>query len=295
MTSAPPIVFDRRTVRLRRDRAAAGFDAHAFLAERAAAELSERLSAVNRTFARALVLGAQTGIMSRALAGRAELVVSADLSPGMVAHAPAPRVAADEEYLPFAGGSLDLVVAALSLHFANDVPGVFVQIRRALKPDGLFLAAVLGGRTLHELRRALAEAESELEGGVSPRVAPFADVQEIGALLQRAGFALPVVDQDAVTVRYPGALALLRDLRGMGETNALAGRRTGLMRRATLARALDLYAQAHAGPDGRVPATFELIYVSGWAPHESQQKPLRPGSGAVSLGDVFGGAATPRP
>jgi SAM-dependent methyltransferase len=189
--------------------------------------------------------------------------------------------------LPFRDGSLDLVVSALALQFVNDLPGTLIQIRRALKPDGLFLAAMIGGDSLTELRSAFAEAEAEVEGGVSPRVAPFADLRDLGALLQRAGFALPVTDVDRVTVRYASPLALMHDLRRMGAGNALIERRHAPLRRATLDRALDIYAARFADADGRIRATFEIVWLSGWAPHESQQQPLAPGSAKTRLADAL--------
>jgi hypothetical protein len=179
-------------------------------------------------------------------------------------------------------------VSLLALHAVNDLPGALVQIRRVLAPDGLFLACLLGGATLTELRQAFTEAEAEVEGGASPRVAPFADLRDLGALLQRAGFALPVTDVDTVVVRYADPLRLLRDLRAMGLSNPLAHRRKTPLRRATLLRAMQIYAKRFADPDGRVRATFELVWLSGWAPHESQQKPLRPGSARVRLADALG-------
>jgi SAM-dependent methyltransferase len=202
-------------------------------------------------------------------------------------------VAADEEALPFRDGSLDLVVSALALHFVNDLPGTLIQIRRALKPDGLFLAAMLGGETLSELRRAFAEAEVELEGGISPRVVPFPDLRDLGALLQRAGFALPVADIERVTVRYATVFALMQDLRRMGATNALIERRRVPLRRATLMRMAEIYAQRFADPDGRLRATFEIVWLSGWAPDPSQQKPLQPGSAKMRLADALGAKEFP--
>jgi SAM-dependent methyltransferase len=198
------------------------------------------------------------------------------------------RVVADEEALPFADNTLDLVVSGLSLQAVNDLPGVLAQIRRALKPDGLFLAALLGGDTLAELRQSFAMAESELDGGVSPRVSPFADLRDLGALLQRAGFALPVTDVDRITVRYATPLGLLHDLRRMGAANPLAERRRVPLRRATLMRAMEVYAARFADPDGRVRASFDVMWLSGWSPHESQQKPLRPGSAKKRLADALG-------
>jgi SAM-dependent methyltransferase len=198
------------------------------------------------------------------------------------------RVTSDEEALPFAAGSLDLVVSALALQFVNDLPGALIQIRRALKPDGLLLAALIGGDSLTELRSAFAAAEVEVEGGISPRVAPFADIRELGGLLQRAGFALPVVDSERVAVRYDSALALMRDLRRMGATNILVERQRRPLKRTTLARMAEIYAERFSDPDGRIRSTFEIIWLSGWVPHESQQKPLKPGSAAQRLADALG-------
>ncbi len=198
-----------------------------------------------------------------------------------------PSVQADEEALPFAAESLNLVVSGLALHLVNDLPGVLIQIRRALKPDGLLLAALLGGATLHELRSALLLAEEEVEGGASPRVAPFADVRDLGALLQRAEFALPVADAETVTVTYADPIALMRELRAMGATNALIDRRKQPLRRATLMRAAEIYADRFGLASGRVPATFEIVTLTGWAPHASQQQPLTPGSAKHRLADAL--------
>jgi SAM-dependent methyltransferase len=273
---APPLVFDRALLRARRARARA-LGPETFLVDRVAADLADRLSTVLRQFPLALDLGMSGGALRRALAPHAavgRLIDAAD-------------VAIDEEALPFREQSLDLVVSALALQFVNDLPGTLVQIRRALKSDGLFLAAMIGGESLVELREAFAQAESEIEGGVSPRVAPFADLRDLGALLQRAGFALPVTDIDRVTVRYATPLALMHDLRRMGAANALAERRRTPLRRATLRRLFEIYAERFADADGRIRATFEIVWLSGWAPHESQQKPLAPGSAKVRLADAL--------
>ena len=186
---------------------------------------------------------------------------------------------------------IDLAVSALALQFVNDLPGVLAQIRRALKPDGLLLAAMIGGDTLTELRQSFAAAEAELEGGVSPRVAPLADLRDVGALLQRAGFALPVTDVDRIVVRYDNAFALMQDLRRMGATNVLVERRRAPTRRATLLRMAQIYGERFADADGRIRATFDVIWLSGWAPHESQQKPLKPGSAKASLAEAVKGRA----
>jgi SAM-dependent methyltransferase len=281
--SSNPTIFDRKLLRARRERARMQ-GPETFLIDRVAVELGERLSAVLRTFERAVDLGTPTDAVARALAG-------SDKIASLVAAAPydAPlRVAADEEALPFADGSLDLVVSALALQFVNDLPGTLIQLRRVLKPDGLLLAALIGGDSLTELRQAFAQAESEIEGGISPRVAPFADLRDLGALLQRAGFALPVVDSDRLTVRYESVLALMRDLRRMGATNVLNERPRAPLKRATLQRLTEIYAERFADADGRVRATFEIAWLSGWVPHESQQKPLRPGSAKARLADALG-------
>jgi SAM-dependent methyltransferase len=285
--SPGPVIFDRSLLRARRRRARA-LGPETFLIERVAQELGERLAAVLRQFGRTVDLGSPTDAVARVLAesGKVTTVVRAAHDPEGAA--PFLRVAADEEALPFADGALDLVVSALSLQFVNDLPGTLIQIRRALRPDGLLLAALIGGDSLSELREAFAQAESEVEGGLSPRVAPFADLREMGALMQRAGFALPVVDTDKLTVRYDTVVALMHDLRRMGATNVLAERRRGALRRAMLARMVEIYADRFADPDGRLRASFEIVWLSGWAPHESQQQPLKPGSATRRLADALG-------
>src|SRR5581483_6915579 len=287
----PPHLFDRALHRRRLDRAAAGFAAAGFLKARAAEDLVQRLETVQRTFPLAVDLGARDGAFARALAAsdaaaKVGQLIEADLSAAMLAGRRGARLVADEERLPFAPASLDLVVSALALHWANDLVGALIQIRQALKPDGLFLGALFGGATLTELRQAFTEAELETLGGAGPRVSPFLDAFDGAALLQRAGFALPVADVDRVTVRYDTPLALTADLRAMGETSVLAeGRRP--LRRDTLERALTLYAERFAEPGGRLPATFEIVTLTGWSPHESQQQPLRPGSAKARLADAL--------
>ena len=278
-----PIVFDRAMLRRRRERARA-LGPETFLLERAAADLAERLGAVLRRFDVAVDLGTAADALRNALADNAigTLFGASLLADDGVS------VVADEEALPFRDGSLDLVVSALALHFVNDLPGALIQIRRALKPDGLLLAAMLGGDTLTELRQSFAEAEAEIEGGVSPHVAPFTDVREMGALLQRAGFALPVTDVDRLTVRYSSPFILMGELRRMGATNVLTERRRTPLRRATLKRMAEIYAQRFSDRDGKIRATFEIVWLSGWAPHESQQQPLRPGSAKSRLADALG-------
>ena len=284
-----PLIFDRALIRARRRRAAA-MEPATFLLDRVAGDLAERLAVVLRRFELALDLGTPGEAVRAALArlGSVGTIVAAAPQADIAARRAGPLIVADEEALPFADGTLDLVVSALALQFVNDLPGTLVQIRRALKPDGLFLAALLGGETLTELRQSFAAAESEVEGGVSPRVAPFADLRDLGALLQRAGFALPVTDADRLTVRYDTAFALMHDLRRMGATNALIDRRRTPLRRATLMRMAEIYAQRFADADGRLRATFEIVWLSGWAPHPGQQQPLKPGSAKARLADALG-------
>ena len=290
--SPPPQMqtpFDRILLAQRRRRARA-LGPVTFLIERVAEDMTERLSAVRRRFDVAVDLGTPNDAVRRAIlaAGALERVIAAMPMPATRADERTPVVVADDERLPFRDASLDLVLSGLALQFVNDLPGTLVQIRRALKPDGLFLAALVGGDTLTELRQAFATAEAEVEGGVSPRVAPFTDVRTMGSLLQRAGFALPVTDVDRVVVRYDSPLRLMHDLRRMGATNVMAERRRGVLWRQTLARLMEVYAERFADADGRLRASFDIIWVSGWAPHESQQQPLRPGSARVRLADALG-------
>jgi SAM-dependent methyltransferase len=280
-----PLIFDRRLLRARLARAAALGPA-TFLIERVADDLAERLSAVLRPFDVAVDLGTPTDAVRRKLAERVATIVA--VGPALARGAGEKlRVVADEEALPLRDASLDLVVSALALQFVNDLPGTLIQIRRALKPDGLFLAAMIGGESLTELRTAFAAAEVEMEGGVSPRVAPFADLRDLGALLQRAGFALPVTDVDRIVVRYASPSALMLDLRRMGAGNPLVERRRVPLRRSTLRRMAEIYGERFADADGRVRATFEIVWLSAWAPHESQQKPLKPGSAKTRLADAL--------
>ncbi len=289
LTSPTPMIFDRALLRRRRRRAAALGPA-TFLLDRVAGDLAERLTAVLRRFDLALDLGTPGDAVRQALAGLASVgtIVAADAVPHNGGSRGQKLVAADEEALPFGDGALDLVVSALALQFVNDLPGTLIQIRRALKPDGLFLAALAGGETLFELRQSFAEAESDIEGGASPRVAPFADLRDLGALLQRAGFALPVTDVDRLTVRYDTAFGLMHDLRRMGATNALLARRRAPLKRATLLRMAEIYSRRFADADGRLRATFEIVWLSGWAPHPDQQQPLKPGSAKARLADALG-------
>ncbi len=280
-------VFNRRIVRRHIERAAPEFTEHDFLFREVAERLLDRLDDTTRTFSRALDLGSRGGVIGAHLNGRGGIETLVRCACTVIADSGL-TVCADEEALPFADGAFDLVLSNLALHWVNDLPGTLTQIRRCLKPDGLMMAAMFGGETLKELRHALGEAEIAVEGGMSPRVSPFADIRDLGGLLQRAGFALPVVDTETVTVSYAEPLKLLKDLRGMGETNTVMERRKSFSRRETLMRAMELYREHYGDEDGRVPATFQVLFLSGWAPDPSQQQPLKPGSGQTSLTDVFG-------
>lgn len=272
--------FEPRLVRQRKRRARAGFRDAAFLHARVAADLADRLETIPRPFPRVLALGGG-GLFSDEIGRRPELaarigaIVEADLD------------VTDPEHLPFAAAAFDLIVSPLALHWVNDLPGALIQLRIALKPDGLLLASLFGGETLTELRLALVEAEAEITGGAGPRISPFADLQDIAGLLQRAGFALPAADRDIITVRYSEPMRLLTDLRAMGETSALRERSPHNLSRRILAHAFQLYGARHTDEDGRIRATFEVLTATGWAPHESQQKPLKPGSAKMRLADAL--------
>ena len=269
-SAAAPPLFDRALLQMRQARAAR-LGAATFLLDHVARDAADRLAAVNRNFGAGVDFGTPGGALREAVHDRV-----ATLTPVAIPQD-------DSAALPLPAASADLAVSALALQFVNDLPGVLAQVRRALKPDGLLLAAMVGGDSLTELRQAFAAAEAEVEGGVSPRVAPFADLRDIGSLLQRAGFALPVTDSDRLTVRYDHAFALMQDLRRMGATNVLVERRRLPTRRTTLLRMAQIYSERFADPDGRIRATFDIVWMLGWAPDESQPKPLRPGSGKVSL------------
>ena len=266
--TAAPILFDRALLHARMERARRAGPV-TFLLDRAREDLEERLQAVTRNFSDVVEISTPDELLRKPLADRFRSIARVDLD--------------RSETLHLQPESLDLAVSALAFQFVNDLPGVLAQIRRALRPDGLLLAAMVGGDTLTELRQSFAAAEAECEGGVSPRVLPFADLRDVGALLQRAGLALPVTDVDRVVVRYDSAFALMADLRRMGATNVLLERRRMPTRRATMLRMAQIYGERFADPDGRIRATFDLVWLSGWAPHESQQKPLRPGSAKASL------------
>ncbi len=285
-------IFDRRLHAMRRSRAALRYGEYSFLKQRAAEDIAERLDAINRSFGEVLDVGSHDGCISKALTqsdlpkDRVGNILTCDLSPAFAELTGG--VCVDEEALPFASETFDLAVSALSLHWVNDLPGALIQICHVLKPDGLFIGAVFGGRTLNELRSCLTEAEEEVRGGAAPRVSPFLDMQDGARLLQRAGFAMPVSDTDVVTVRYDNMFRLLADLRGMGETASFADRRAPPLTRTILARATQIYAERVSDPDGRIRATFEIVSMSGWAPSPDQPKPKRPGSATTRLADALG-------
>jgi SAM-dependent methyltransferase len=289
---APPQIFDRGLINRRLDRAwarARGGAQADFLLARAAEDLRDRLSLVKRRFALAADFGspAPHGAAALAAGGQVDCVIRvapSEASRGTGDFLPA---VGDLERLPAADGRLDLAISLLALQTVNDLPGALTQMRRALKGDGLLIAALIGGETLTELRQSLTIAESEILGGASPRVAPFVDVRALGGLAQRAGLALPVVDLDRAVVRYPEMFALLADLRAMGGANALRARSRKPMRREVLARTAAVYAERFADPDGRLRATFDLVWLAAWAPHESQPKPLEPGSATMRLADAL--------
>lgn len=273
------VVFDRDLIAYRRLRAASKISSHDFLFQWAQRNLSDRLIDINRSFDLGVELGARSALKQHDKVSNLftlDLVGDAD-------------VIASEEFLPLKSKSLDLVLSNLNLHTVNDLPGALIQIQRALKDDGLFLACMLGGETLHELRSVMSDVELELYGGVSPRVAPFADKPQMGDLLQRAGFALPVVDSDILTVTYDHVFKLMEDLRGMGESNSLDQRSKTPVGKEFFMRVAQVYKDKFSESDGRIVASFEVIFLLGWAPHDSQQKPLRPGSAKNSLADALGG------
>ncbi|SCW88262.1 Methyltransferase domain-containing protein [Rhizobium mongolense subsp. loessense] len=283
------MIFDRAAIAANRRRALKNADPKAaFLLDIAAAELADRLAVVERHFETAVELHGMTGAAARAAVATGKIGAMTRVEAEQAFAAPNEVLAmAPLEDVPIEPQSANLVLAPLCLHLTNDTPGVFIQIRRALKPDGLFLAAIPGAGTLQELRDVLLATEAEMTGGASPRVIPFADVRDVGGLLQRAGFALPVIDVETYTVRYDSLFALMKDLRAMGMSNPLAARSRKPPTRAFFLRAAEIYAARYSDPDGRIRATFSIIYVSGWAPHESQQKPLQPGSAKARLADAL--------
>ena len=289
------LLFDRRLLRARRARFAHEIEAREFLLAHVAREIAERVELMLRPFTLALDLGAHHGPLGRRVAELPSVgeMIYAESAFALAALCPRPSLVCDEDLLPFKEASLNLIVSGLALHRVNDLPGALIQIRRALVPDGLFMAALLGAGALIELRQVLIEAEAETEGGASPRVAPFGDVREYGALLQRAGFALPVADAETLTVSYASPRELIREVRALGGGNVLLARSKRPLSRHTLERAEGLYRERHGTPDGRVGASFEIVYLTGWGPDRSQQEPLKPGSAARRLADALGTTELP--
>ncbi|MGJ3230969.1 MAG: methyltransferase domain-containing protein [Oceanicaulis sp.] len=289
----PPRLFDRALLRRRKDRAAGEFAQYDFLHARAADDLLDRVESINRDFDTCLVIGGG-GAVGRALAARPaasakiRTVIEADLSPALAARSDHSGLVMDEEVLPIAERSVDLVLSCLSLHWANDVVGALIQLNYALKPDGFFAGALLGGATLTELRQAMKSAETALGGEPQARVSPFADAIDMAGLLSRAGFAMPVSDVDRITARYGNSFVLMRDLRKMGETSVLADRPRSPATKRFFVKTAEAYSHAFAEADGKVPATFEIIHFAGWAPHPDQPRPKRPGSAQARLADALG-------
>ena len=287
--SDTPLLFDRRLLRQRRARFVDEIANREVLIAHVAREIAERVDIMLRPFPRALDLGAYRGLLGHSIAALKSVgeVFYAESVYDYAARCPRPVIVCDEDLLPFGNGVFNLVVSGLALHRVNDLPGSLIQIRRALAPDGLFMAAALGSNALSELRECLLEAEEEIERGASPRVSPFGDVRAYGALLQRAGFALPVTDAEDVTVIYPSPRELMREIRVLGGGNVLTARSKRPLSRRTLARAEELYRTRYGTPDGKVTATFQFVFMSGWAPDPSQQKPLAPGSARARLADAL--------
>lgn len=273
------LVFDRSALRKNRNRCARNPGDHTFLFDWASTRVAERLFDIRRRFPMALQIGARADFTSDKIDQKIIMDVSTDQ--------PDLKIIADEDFLPFKENSFDLITSALNLHSVNDLPGALLQIRKTLKPDGLLIAALFGGETLMELRESLMQAELELKGGISPRVSPFADKQQIGALLQRAGFALPVIDSEIVTVTYDTIFKLMHDLRFMGEGNIIRDRHKYNPGKSFFMKAAEYYQDKYSEKDGRIRASFEIIFLIGWAPHASQQKPLRPGSAKNRLADAL--------
>ncbi len=293
MSATPaPQIFDRQKLARNRNKASGTFNEYAFLKDRVSRDLIERLHDTSHMFTSGVELGAQDGRLSAALIDdpKVQQMLVTDISPRMIELAAARGLKtqlADEEQLPFEKAQFDLALSGLSLHWVNDLPGALIQIKNALKPDGLFLGALFGAGSLSELRDCLITAETELRGGVSPRISPLPGLSDMAGLMQRAGFALPVVDRDTVTVRYGSPLKLLHDLKGMGEQAAFQRGMAQPLSRGVLMRAMELYTENYADADGRVRATFEIVYMSGWAPAPHQPQPKRPGSATVSLSDAI--------
>lgn len=280
------LVFDRDLVKHNRERCAKKFNEHDFLFSHVKQILEDRLYDINREFNAGLQIGSR-GCVNTKTHKKIDTLFTCDLTKAPLSAEVENYIQASEEFLPIKPKSLDLIISNLNLHTVNDLPGALLQIKQSLKDDGLFIASMIGGETLHELRTIMTEAELKMHGGISPRISPFADKQQMGNLLQRAGFALPVVDSEIITVTYDNVFKLFRDLRGMGENNAIIERSKNFTSRSFFMDVAKAYHEQFAEADGRIVATFEIIFLLGWAPHESQQKPLRPGSAEHRLADVL--------
>ncbi|HPF46121.1 MAG: methyltransferase domain-containing protein [Alphaproteobacteria bacterium] len=279
-------LFNRSLIRLRRDKISTTFANHDFLKKEISHRLVDNLGDIKKSFDIILNLNVDESCLTRRF--KQAFIISQDLSLNMLKNVSGISIQADEEYLPYKNQGLELVLSCLNLHWVNDLPGTLIQILRSLKPDGLFLGAIFGGETLTELRQSMLKADIELRGGTSPHISPFIDVRDAGSLLQRAGFALPVVSTERITVTYSDALGLMKELKAMGENNALIKQYKGLTSPRLMVKTAEIYHQSYANKDGRVPATFDIVYLQGWAPHESQQKPLKPGTAKISLKEALG-------
>ena len=267
------LVFDRKSIRQKRNRCASTIKESGFLFDWSAKEIKSRLKDIKREFSCSLNIGNRGNINS---------TYTIDLAENLN-----PTIQADEEFLPFANQSFDLITSNLSLHSTNDLPGTLLQIKNALKPDGLFIATLFGGETLYELRQSIQQAEIETTDSITPRVAPTADLQQMGSLMQRGGFTLPVIDSEKIIVTYDNIFKLMNDLRAMGESNAIIARTKSLSSKSLFAKISEIYQNNFSDADGKIQATFEVIFLLGWAPHESQQKPLRPGSAKNRMSDAL--------
>lgn len=291
MTVKIPQLIDTIAHRRNRDRAASGFGDVNFLKQAAADRLADRLDIVRRHFPLVLDIGSHHGEMAKAAiaSGKVDRVICADPSSGMASHTAGdmPSCVVDYDNINFCDGAFDAITSAFSMHWVNDLPGMLSRMRRWLKPDGLLLLSMAGGVSFGGLRSCLAEAESQTAGGLSPRVLPMADIRDLGGLLGRAGFGLPVADSDTLTISWSDLFHMMRELRQMGESNALLGRATHMTRRDTMMKAATLYKDRFSTEDQRVTAEIELITLTAWAPSPDQQKPLKPGSADVNLADFL--------
>lgn len=280
-------IFNRRLLKLRRENSAASFGSHDFLNLEITNRLLDNLGDIKRDFNIILNMNAHDAAL-KAHFKEDPLIIKQDLAHAMVKTSPFLALQGDEEYLPFRNKSVDLVLSSLNLHWVNDLPGALIQILHSLKPDGLFLSALFGGETLYELRQSMLKADMDVLGGSIPHISPTMDIKDAGGLMQRAGFALPVVSTERITVTYRDPFALMKELKGMGENNVLSKGYKGLSSKKSMMKMAEFYHADFANSVGRIPATFDILYFQGWAPHESQQQPLKPGSASMALKDVLG-------